>query len=107
MAGKSFKEQMQRDLSVFLDLDVFGEAHEIEGKPTTICIDNDRLIEMRGGAQLGLYESFLLFFANAEDLPPRKPAGSVLNVDGREYTVDSWSVTEGMAQVILSQARTR
>ena len=104
--GFSFKEMVERDRAVFLDPDIFGEPHIVEGKEIIISIDNDKLIERQGGVEVSLAESSLLFFAKVEDLPPKKEPGSALNVDGREYTVDSWSETMGIAQVVVGQPRT-
>ena len=82
-----------------------GSLHSVEGNEVYMSIDNDRLMERQGGAKAGIAESYILFFAAVEDLPPRKAPGSALNIDGREYTVDDWSETMGVAQVILSQPR--
>ena len=101
----NFKERVKRDCDIFIDPRYFGEEHVIEGKTVIITPDSDRLIERQGGAEAGVADSVLLFYAKVEVLPPRKAPGSALNMDGREYTVDSWSVTDGMAQVALSQPR--
>jgi hypothetical protein len=106
MGAIPFKERVLRDRAIFLNIDQLGELHMVEGKQITIAIDSDRLIERQGGTEVGVAESTLLFFAKVEDLPQRKAPGSVLNVDGREYTVDSWGETFGIAQIALGQIRT-
>ena len=103
--ASAFKDQMTKDITaVFMDLDEFGEAHEVEGREITIVIDNDTLIT-RKGTDLGVAESSLLVFARSEDLPGRKAPGSAINIDGREYIVDDWTESTGMAQIALSQNR--
>lgn len=103
--ASAFKNQVAKDITaVFMDLDEFGEAHEVEGKEITIIIDDDALIT-RKGTDLGVAESSLLVFARSEDLPERKAPGSAINIDGREYIVDDWSESAGMAQLALSQNR--
>lgn len=101
-----FKTQMQKDLSVFINPAEFGEIHMVEGKETEIVIDDDRLTELKAGADIGIADSSLLFYAKILDLPKRKEQGEALNVDGREYIVDSWRENMGMAEVSLSQRRT-
>ena len=100
-----FKDQVAKDITaVFMDLDEFGEVHEVEGKEITIVIDDDALIT-RKGSELGVAESSLLIFARCEDLPERKAPGSAINIDGREYIVDDWTESSGVAQIALSQNR--
>lgn len=102
----SFKDMIQADRSIFLNIDEFGELHKVEGKNITVIIDDNKLIERQGGAEVGVAESSLLLFAYVEDLPPRREAGESINVDGREYIVDDWSEDMGVAQIALGQNRT-
>jgi hypothetical protein len=103
--ASTFKDQVVKDIElVFLNLDEFGETHEVEGREITIVIDDDALIT-RKGAELGVAESSLLIFARCEDLPERKAPGSAINIDGREYIVDDWTESTGVAQIALSQHR--
>ena len=97
MAG--FKDMVERDLSaMFLDVDFFGEGIEIP-----IVMDNDELKVRQGGQDLAVAESATLFYARAEDLPPRRAPGQSLNVNGRECIVDDWQVDMGMATVVLQE----
>ena len=48
----------------------------------------------------------LMLYAAVEDLPPRRPAGEGLNIDGREYIVNDWSEDMGIATVALGQTVT-
>ncbi len=102
----SFKDMVQKDRGIFLNIDEFGEVHKVEGKQITVVIDDNRLRERQGGAEVGVAESSLLLFAYSEDLPPRREAGESINVDGREYIVDDWSEDMGVAQIALGQNRT-
>lgn len=102
MAG--FKNMVERDRSaVFLAIDFFGETCSIEGKDVTIVLDNDELKARQGGQDLAVAESATLFYARAEDLPPRRTPGQNLNVNGRECIVDDWQVDMGMATVVLRE----
>lgn len=100
----AFKDAVANDIQkIFLDLEFFGEQHRIEGKKISIVIDNDKLKEKQGGQDLAVAESDLLFYARSADLPARRPAGEILNVDGREYIVDDWQDDMWMATVVLKR----
>jgi hypothetical protein len=92
--------------AVFLNLDEFADTHTVEGREITLVLDEDKLIERQGGAELSVAESALLLYASVTDLPPRRNPGEVLNFDGREYTVNSWTQSQGMATIALSEPRT-
>jgi len=98
-----FKNQIEKDLQTFINFNEFGEEHVIEGKKIIIVLDDDKLIERQSGAELGITGSTLLFYAKTKDLPKKKAFGLSLMVDGREYLVDSWTETAGIAQVVLSK----
>lgn len=100
----AFKAMAARDLrETFLNLKEFGEIHRVEDRMVTLVVDEDALKELTGGQKLGVAECALLFAAAAADLPPRRPAGEGLNVDGREYTVLDWSEDMELATVALGQ----
>lgn len=99
-----FKDMVAKDRSrTFLDPDFFGETAVVEGKSITIMRDDDTLQEMQGGQDLAVAESATLFYAKSEDLPPRRPAGQTLIVNGRVCTIDKWTDEMGMATVVLRE----
>lgn len=99
-----FKEMVAADMAAtFLDLDTFGELYQVEGKTIPIVLDDDTLQEMQGGQDLAVAESATLFYARSADLPPRRPAGHSLNVNGRICTIDKWTEQMGMAVIALRE----
>ena len=102
----TFKDMVQADRGIFLNIDEFGELHKVEGNDITVVIDDNTLRERQGGAEVGVAESNLLLFAYVEDLPTRRASGESINIDGREYIVDDWSENMGVAQLALRQNRT-
>ena len=101
----SFKDQVASDIhKVFLGLEFFGEIHRVEGKRIPILIDNDELKERQGGQDLAVAESATLFYARSADLPPRRAAGSSLNINGRERIIDDWKEDMGMATIVLHES---
>jgi hypothetical protein len=99
-----FKDALANDIrQVFLDIEFFGEMYRVEGKSIPIVVDNDKLKEKQGGQDLAVAESNTLFFARTADLPPRRPAGESLNINGRECIVDDWQEDMGLSTVVLRQ----
>ena len=102
-----FKDMVEADrMSVFLNLSYFGEMFRVEGKTIPVMLDNDELKQRQGGQDLAVAESGTLFYAKVEDLPPRRVPGSVLNVNGRECTIDDWQEDMGMATIVLRETVT-
>ena len=99
-----FKNMVEADiLGVFLNVDEFGEIYRVEGREIPIVVDNDELKERQGGQDLAVAESATLFYAKTSDLPPRRPAGENLNINGRECIVDDWQEDMGVSTVVLRQ----
>lgn len=96
-----FKDMVSKDLLIFLNEDEFAKKMRVEGKEITVVTDTDALKEMM--LEHGLAESSLLLYAAVEDLPTRKAPGSVLNINGWEYTIDFWGENDGMASIMLSE----
>lgn len=102
-----FKKMVEDDRRlVFLNLAEFGEEHKVDGKTITVVLDDNALKERQGGQELGVAESSLMLYAAVEDLPPRRPAGEGLNIDGREHIVNDWSEDMGIATIALGQTVT-
>lgn len=100
----AFKDMIDNDnKNVFINPDEFGEFYRIEGRKVAIVVDDDELKERQGGQDLAVAESGTLFYAKTADLPPRRAAGSNLNVNGRECIVDAWSEDSGISTVVLRE----
>lgn len=98
----SFKDMMAADRGIFLNLDEFGDDHEIEGRTITALLDEETFDESKKGEDIGLASFDSVLFARVEDLPSQRPSGESLNVDGRECTIVSWRSDAGMATIYLS-----
>lgn len=98
----SFKDEIAADLdAVFLELDEFAETHRVEGKDITCVIDSDKGQRKSDGAMYDLAQADFILMAKTADLPARKEAGSVLNLDGRELNVSEWDEQDGLTIVGL------
>ena len=98
----SFKDMVASDINqVFLNLDEFGEEHEIDGNTVTCIIDEEGLLDRQGGAVMAVGQSTKTLYAKCDDLPYRKGYGSELMIDGIPYMVDTWYENMGMATIDL------
>ena len=103
----SLKDMIESDVDlVFFQLNDFAETRRVEGKEISVVIDNDQLVKMKQGQDLGVAKADMLIYARSVDLPKRKAPGSLLNMDGREYIVDDWTENKGVTQISLRQNRT-
>lgn len=99
----AFRDMVASDLnSVFMDLDMFGEEHRVDGQTITCVIDDKALRDRQGGAEYAVSQSSMLLYAKCDDLPSRRTNGSELMVDGIPYIIDTWDEDMGMATVALS-----
>lgn len=102
-----FKSLVSKDIRmVFLCIKEFGEEHRVEGKTILVIIDDNALKKRQSGQELSVAESSLMLYAAVEDLPPKRPAGECLNIDGREYIINDWAEDMGVASIALGQTVT-
>lgn len=98
----SFKENIESDINgVFLNLEEFAEKHCVEGQEITCILDSNKGQVKNDGNMYDLAEADFVVIAKNDDLPARKEAGSVLNIDGRELTVSSWDEQSGITVIGL------
>lgn len=100
----TLKELMAGDVAdLFFMLADFGETHEVEGRMIDIVIDNDELLKLKTGTEIGLSDANMLIYARTADMPDRKAPGSLINLDGRECQVIDWIENTGVSCVALKQ----
>lgn len=98
----TFKDEIAADLDgVFLQNDEFAELRRVEGKTIVCILDSNRGQRDGDGSQYDLAVADFVLIAKTIDLPARKEAGSLLNLDGRELTVSTWDEQDGMTIVGL------
>lgn len=108
----SFKDIVAADISnVFLNLEEFGETHELNGSEYTCIVAKDNTAEknaaLLGGRRTpdGLHGDFLTVCLKAADLPRIPRQGENFKVDGKRYTVDSCDESMGMLTLVLGAYR--
>lgn len=100
-----FKEMLNFDLeNTFLNLEEFGEEHEIDGENVVCVIDSDNLREKQGLASKAIAEADKMLFVKSEDVPYQKGYGETLMLDGVPYVVQTWDSNMGLTTITLTIA---
>ena len=107
----SFKDICRRDIKQsFLDPEVFGEEHTVDGRIMTIVLDDLENIErekrMKSNMD-GIYVRRVLLYVSAEDFGPLPPHGNILTLDGKKYLVADTADEGGVYSITLERNRSR
>lgn len=101
-----FKDVIAKDLNTFTNLDEFANTHLIKGESVVCVVDSDVLAQRSGGTEFGIDELNIVVYAKTELLERngiyRAGYGAHLDVDGKIYTVVSWTENMGMSAITLS-----
>lgn len=107
----SFKDICRADITrSFLDPEVFGEEHTINGKPMVIVLDDMENVEREKRVESrmdGIYVRRVLIYVSAEDFGSLPPHGNVLTLDGKKYTVADTADESGVYSITLERNRNR
>ncbi|MDP5277147.1 hypothetical protein [Chengkuizengella axinellae] len=83
----NLKEMIQEDNKVFLNLDEFGETHEINGKDMTVIIESNTLNDNPLDYAERVFTSQIKLYVRKEDFGYTPAIEEPINVDGEPYTV--------------------
>lgn len=100
----SLHDQLKEDLSVFLDLDDFGEVHDLNGTECSAVVQEiSAQEELTTGenVHLGLYGTVLQVHCKQSDLPEVPIYGQTFYLDGKLFIVVSCSKNAGMLTIKL------
>ncbi len=105
----NFKNQILNDISgVFLNIEEFGDTHNIDGEDVTVIVDDD-LLEQKKLRRQDVYEETyceeLLFHVAASDLPKKPIIDEHMEFDGESYRVQEVTEESGMYTVTLGANR--
>lgn len=108
----SFRDQIECDLSTFINLDEFAEVHNVDGKDMPIIIDNDLLEEKRlkyGGQDFfkgeGLFRGEVLFHVAKQEFDKKPVVDKIMRLDNNIYKIIEVTETEGMYTITLERNR--
>lgn len=106
-----FKRLVASDIfDVFLNLEEFGETHNVNGKDMTVIFDDIENInrEKRMKSHMdGLYVRQYFMYCAVSDFGPMPAQGSVVTVDRRKYGVVDAAEEMGILSITLEANRSR
>lgn len=110
----TFKEQIAKDnRTVFMNIDEFGDIHNVNGKDMTVLIDNNELVDREKRYQYrhslyadGVYLKELLIYVHAEDFGPLPAIGRIVTFDNKTYIVSDAINEDGIYSLCLEANKT-
>lgn len=103
----SLKDQILKDIGVFLDSNEFGSTHNINGANKTVIVDNELLEEerLKSDEIYGIYSEEILFHIKTSDLPEKPRIEQHMDFDNKGYTVIKVFENEGMYTITIGANR--
>ena len=110
----TFKEQIAKDnRTVFMNIDEFGDIHNVNGKDMIVLIDNNELVDREKRYQYrhslyadGVYLKELLIYVHAEDFGPLPAIGRIVTFDNKTYIVSDAINEDGIYSLCLEANKT-
>ena len=100
----SFKDLIQSDLAVFLNVDEFADTHNIDGRDIPAVIDRD-VLKQRSQRVDGVYSGEALLFVRLSDLPARPVVDQRMRVDSELFYVVDCNENDGLLEITLGANR--
>ena len=111
MQTPSFKDLVQRDVkTVFLNLEEFGETHEVNGKQMTVVLDDVENIEREKRMKShmdGIYARQVFMFVASEDFGILPKQGALVTLDRKRYQVMDATDESGIFSITLEANRSK
>lgn len=99
------KDQIASDMSIFFNLNEFGEKHTINGEEKTVIVDNEELESLKAKGTESVHKLQILFFIPADSLPGKPKPEGPMKFDNKSYKVTSCIEDAGMFKIILGAYR--
>lgn len=105
----TFKDILQQDIKrTFLNIEEFGEMHDINGEEVMIIIDENELTEREKRIRRNegeLHKKQLLFYVAAEDFGNLPAPGKVLKLDKKQYIITDAENEDGIYAISLEAVK--
>ncbi|KYD02641.1 hypothetical protein B4102_0235 [Heyndrickxia sporothermodurans] len=103
----NFKDQLKKDLAIFINVDEFGEVHTLGKKEIVMIIDEDDNQEKLGRTRdfeevtQNIYEATKTIYLKASEY--KKPeVGKRIKLDDKSLYVIHSSVMDGILKIVFS-----
>lgn len=107
----TFKEIIHNDIKqTFLNLEEFGETHEVNGTPMVIIFDDIENVEREKkmkSSMDGIFKRQYFMYVAAEDFGPLPAQGKLVTVDGKRYGVVDATDESGVYGLTLEANRSK
>lgn len=103
-----FEKMLSDDIGiVFLNVDEFGEVHNINGKRIPILYDEMELERVKNRSEFDedVQSADILFFAKPSDLPEKIQSNSVMNIDNKKWFVKQAKMVSGLWRILLGRGQ--
>lgn len=100
----NFKEQLQKDINAFFNVNEFADSHNINGEIIDCIIDNERLIERSKKEYDGISVGEILLFAKVADINRELEQGMPIIFDRKQMYIFNIRKDMGIYEIILSQS---
>ena len=104
-----FKDLLQQDVKkVFMNNEEFSEEHIIDDEIMDVIVDSNELIEREKNQKDnmdGVYKKRILIYVKKSQFGSPPKFGSILNLDGKNYTVCDVADECGIYSITLEQNR--
>lgn len=97
----NLQDVIKADMSIFLNTKEFAKKICVEGREVEGIFDDEDLVPRQNGNQYDIASDCCVLYAQTDHMPKRRSAGAILNINGKEYTINKWSETAGMSIVML------
>lgn len=106
---KTFKDVLRQDVKrVFLNIDEFGEMHNINGQDVLVVIDEHELTEREKRIKRNegeLHRKQILFYVASEDFGNLPSPGKTLWLDRKQYLITDAEDEGGTYSISLEAMR--
>jgi len=96
-----FKEDVENDISFFLNSEEFAEPHNFEGVNIPCIVDDDALQQQKIKSASGTYVGKKLIHVKRADLKGRPAVDARILFDGKPYTVKDCIDNDGILSITL------
>jgi hypothetical protein len=102
----SFKECLEKDITVFLNIKEFGEEHILDDHKIAMIIDEDIINERQNRKRAteyveGLFAKEISLFVRSIDLPEIPVHGQMVILDGKKFFVNGVFNSNGVTEIEL------
>lgn len=103
----TFKEVLEEDTAIFLNLEEFGEKHFIDGEEMTVLIDDNENLERQqkyrnlSGIEEDTYTEQILFYVSQKDFGELPCTGRNLSFDNESYRIAKAINESGIYSITL------